>query len=576
MNKTLLFTLLLANFFFANASTRISAYRWRNNNGTETTATWKAPLNTSVEINNFDALRIRIAAEEYSTGNSGSGVAVNLNSKIQFSDNNGNSWQSITIQNSPFIFEVSPDVAHETATTQQIVTGNPGSFVPGLFLSADSNRIISLPVSQGKFTEQEFSLKPTAFIKIGITYTFRIDGVPDALNIPKLISTVGIACTTPEASVGSPQKLNINTKVSDLVATGTDIKWYADAVGGSPLDVTTPLSTGLYYVSQTVSCESLRTEVEVNVVDLNGTSLEFQGGYVELPNNMPATYTKEAWIKINDFSPVNNIISGGSNVGEHAIYVPGGVLASGHNGNYNAVEDSEQLNAGTWYHVAVTYDLATTTMILYKNGVAIDENNNVPAFTGSLVMIGAFDPGQNLFNGAIDEVRIWNKVLTQAEIQNNMNCELSGAQPGLINYYKFNQGVEGTDNSAVDTLTDSSGNGNDGALVNFDLSASSSNWITGSIIQTGNTCTTLSVGDHNQEFASSLKVYPNPSSSAFFINSDTNGTAVIFDILGKTIQTQKVNSGTTALNLGSIPNGIYLLKITNENNQSKTVKLVKN
>ncbi|MBS7232363.1 T9SS type A sorting domain-containing protein [Flavobacterium psychroterrae] len=574
MNKTLLFTLLLANFFFANASTRITAYRWRNNNGTETTATWKALLNTPVEITNFDALRIRIAVEETSTGNSG--ATLGLSSKIQFSDNNGSSWQGITIQNSPFIFEVSPDVAHETATTQQLATGDPGSFVPGLFFSADSNSFVGLPASQGKFTEQEFSLKPTAFIKAGVTYTFRIDGVLVALNIPKLISTVGIPCVTPEASVASPQKLNINTKVSDLVATGTDIKWYADAVGGTPLDVTTPLSTGLYYVSQTLSCESLRTEVEVNIVDLNGTSLEFQGGYVELPNSMPATYTKEAWIKINNFSPVNNIISGGSVDGEHAIYVPGGVLSSGHNGNYKAVEDSEQLNADTWYHVAVTYDLATTTMILYKNGVAIDENNNVPAFIGSLVMIGAFDPGQNLFNGAIDEVRIWNKVLTLAEIQNNMNCELSGAQPGLINYYKFNQGVQGGDNSAVSTLTDSSGNGNDGALADFDLSAGTSNWITGSIIQTGSTCTTLSVGDHNQEFASSLKVYPNPSSSAFFINSDTNGTAVLFDILGKTIQTQKVNSGTTALNLGSIPNGIYLLKITNENNQSKTVKLIKN
>lgn len=572
MNKTLLFTLLLANSFFANANTRISAYRWRNNNGTETTATWKAPLNTPVQINNFDALRIRIAVEEYSTGNNG--VTVNVNSKIEFSDNNGNSWQSILISDSPFNFEVSTDVAHETATTQQIVTGNPSSFVPGLFLSADSNSNISLPVSQSKFTEQEFSLKPTAFIKKGATYTFRIANIGTALNIPTLTTTVGV-CTTPEASVASPQKLNINTKVSDLVATGTDIKWYADAVGGSPLDVTTSLSTGLYYVSQTLSCESLRTEVEVNVVDLNGTSLEFQGGYVELPNNMPATYTKEAFIKINNFSTVNNIISGGGTDGEHAIYVPDGVLSSGHNGEWNAVHDTEELNAGIWYHVAVTYDLATTTMILYKNGVVIDENNNVPPFTGNLVRIGAFDPAGNLFSGAIDEVRIWNKVLTQAEIQNNMNCELSGAQPGLINYYKFNQGVEGADNSAVEVLTDSSGNGNDGTLANFDLSASSSNWITGSIIQTGNICKTLGVGDHNLDFSSSLKVYPNPSSSAFFINSDSNGTIVIFNILGKTIKSQKINSGTTTLDLGNTSNGVYLLKVTNENNQSRTFKLIK-
>jgi len=570
MNKTLLFTLLLANSFFASANTRIAAYRWRNNNGSETTATWKAPLNTPVEINNFDPLRIRIAIDG---GSSGSGT-VAISSKIQFSEDNGGIWKSILNVDSPFTFEINPDLPHETVTTQQIYAGDSSLFVPGLFLSADSDKLIILNTSQSKFTEQEFSLKPTAFIKIGTTYTFRIADITNASYIPKLTSTVGI-CTTPEASVNSPQKLNINTKVSDLVATGTDIKWYADAVGGSSLDVTAPLSTGLYYVSQTLSCESLRTEVQVNVVDLNGTSLEFQGGYVELPNDMPATYTKEAWIKINDFSPVNNIISGGGSDGEHAIYIPGGILSSGHNGDWTAVEDSESLDTDTWYHVAVTYDLATTTMILYKNGVAIDENNNVPAFVGNVIRIGAFDPAENLFNGRIDEARIWNKVLTQAEIQNNMNCELSGAQPGLINYYKFNQGVEGADNSAVATLTDSSGNGNDGTLVDFDLSASTSNWITGSIIQTGNTCTTLSVGDHNVDFASSLKVYPNPSSSAFFINSDSNGSITIFNILGKAIQSQKINSGTTALDLGNTPNGVYLLKVTNENNQSKTLKLIK-
>jgi hypothetical protein len=567
MKKILLFTLFLANFFYTTANTRMSAYRWRNDNGNETTATWKVGINTSLNIKNLDPIRLRIALEDYSTGQTA--YTGNFYKKIQFSEDSGATWKNFTDSGSPFSLISSSEVADAVPTTQQISTGNYASFIVGAFVSTDSNQYISYPASTGKFTELEFSIKPNASISSSIKYTFQVLYSNSNLVIPELTY-----CPTPEPTATSPQNFNVNAKVSDLTATGTDLKWYTAVTGGTALDPITPLSSGLYYVSQTLSCESTRSEVQVNV-NLNGSSLNFAGGYVDLPINMPATYTKEAWIKVNDFSPVNNIISGGSD-GEHAIYIPGGKLSSGHNSLWESVQDSEVLDTDTWYHVAVTYDLATTTMILYKNGVAIAENNSVQPFNGNAVRIGAFDPGGNLFNGTIDEARIWSKVLTQAEIQNNMNCELSGTQPGLVSYYKFNQGFEGADNSTVTALTDSSGNGNDGTLINFDLSTNSSNWISGSIIQTGNSCTTLSVGDHNLDFNSSLKVYPNPSSSAFFINSDSNGTIVLFDLLGKIIQTQKLNSGTTTLDLGSTQNGVYLLKVTNEKNQSKTVKLIKN
>ena len=51
--------------------------------------------------------------------------------------------------------------------------------------------------------------------------------------------------------------------VADLTATGTSIKWYANATGGSPLLSTTALVSGsTYYASQTVSgCESVRKAV---------------------------------------------------------------------------------------------------------------------------------------------------------------------------------------------------------------------------------------------------------------------------------------------------------------------------
>ena len=54
--------------------------------------------------------------------------------------------------------------------------------------------------------------------------------------------------------------------VANLVATGTSLKWYTVATGGTPLASTTALSTGNYYVSQTInSIESGRTLISVTV-----------------------------------------------------------------------------------------------------------------------------------------------------------------------------------------------------------------------------------------------------------------------------------------------------------------------
>jgi hypothetical protein len=44
------------------------------------------------------------------------------------------------------------------------------------------------------------------------------------------------------------------------------------------------------------------------------------------------------------------------------------------------------------------------------------------------------------FDGGIDEVRIWNVARTREQIQNDMHWELSGSEPGLVAYYKFNEG----------------------------------------------------------------------------------------------------------------------------------------
>jgi predicted outer membrane repeat protein len=85
----------------------------------------------------------------------------------------------------------------------------------------------------------------------------------------------------PAAPVASKQYFCGNSTVNSLTASGTNVKWYDAANGGSPLASTTPLKTGFYYATQTVTCESPRIAVEVEVsivpVPLGFTSQVFCG-----------------------------------------------------------------------------------------------------------------------------------------------------------------------------------------------------------------------------------------------------------------------------------------------------------
>ncbi len=79
-------------------------------------------------------------------------------------------------------------------------------------------------------------------------------------------TAVMININTTALPTASPQSLCGSVTVASLTATGTALKWYSAATGGSELATSTALSTGTYYVSQTLnSCESSRTSVAVTV-----------------------------------------------------------------------------------------------------------------------------------------------------------------------------------------------------------------------------------------------------------------------------------------------------------------------
>jgi len=228
----------------------------------------------------------------------------------------------------------------------------------------------------------------------------------------------------------------------------------------------------------------------------SGQALDFVPtltNYVELRNLLPSgSYTKEAWIyarNLTDFG--NDILSGTAS----ALWAPDAYLCAGHfaNNNYDywAVSDAVRLLENTWYHVAVTYNSSTNEIILYKNGMQVDAAITEP-YAETNLFVGSYNYGLHFgvgWAGLIDEVRIWNVVRTPAEIAATYNCSLTNDEPHLVAHYDFEQGIAGGNNSGVTTLLDKSKKciPNDGMLVNFTLTGSTSNWVSPGVV-TGGPC----------------------------------------------------------------------------------------
>ena len=120
----------------------------------------------------------------------------------------------------------------------------------------------------------------------------------------------------------------------------------------------------------------------------------------------------------------------GSGGGNHFVFHLGNSASNKIQVTTNNVFSS----TGTWYHVVVTYDGSATAagVHIYVNGTDQTLTTNVDALTLSTVFTNAFRIGESSdgigdMNGLIDEVGIWNKVLSSQEIADLYNSN-SGDQ----------------------------------------------------------------------------------------------------------------------------------------------------
>jgi hypothetical protein len=213
-------------------------------------------------------------------------------------------------------------------------------------------------------------------------------------------------------------------------------------------------------------------------------SLDGKSGQVSIPSapdlQNPTEITIEAWIypkppktQVND--NFGNFIakSDGINYNTSRSYEVYWVTNSSTTGYGKGINVSLFLGTSTWavrgaslvesnwVHVAATYASASGLFQFFTNGV-LASAETIPGGpllrqTDLPLNIGgqAISYGPEFAAGYMDEVRIWNKARTQAEIAGSMSCRLTGTEANLVGYWNFDDG----------TAKDLSGHGHNGALA---------------------------------------------------------------------------------------------------------------
>jgi len=135
-----------------------------------------------------------------------------------------------------------------------------------------------------------------------------------------------------------------------------------------------------------------------------------------------APRTVSVWVKVNAYNSAfpfhNTIFSYGAFSNSNAFgfsITDGFTMVLGYNNNYTALSTN---NLATWDHYVCAYD--GTNAKVYKNGILLGSQaivwntiNNSDEFR-----IGIGVGGEFWFNGAIDDLKIYNYVLTDTEISN--------------------------------------------------------------------------------------------------------------------------------------------------------------
>ncbi len=223
-------------------------------------------------------------------------------------------------------------------------------------------------------------------------------------------------------------------------------------------------------------------------LNFNGSSQYINAG----TQSVTGSFALSCWVKTNTITVYQRCV-------EKGMYSNGWLLGItnlgkadftvGDGATYRQRAGLTTLDTNKWYHITGVYDSSVQKMYIYLNGVLdntpLDITGYVIANPSNSVQIGAELSASYLFNGSIDDVRIYNRTVSVAEIaalyKTGATVINAGTNNSLTNGLVGLWSFDGKDvNWGSNTAFDRSGQGNNGT---FNLMSTTSSPVKGKIGQ---------------------------------------------------------------------------------------------
>ena len=364
-------------------------------------------------------------------------------------------------------------------------------------------------------------------------------------------------------------------------------------------------------------------------IAMNGTD-----AFVQLPVNLAhqQEISIASWINWNGGGAWQRIFDFGNDLNQYLFLTPssgsGTLRFAIKNGGEEQILDAPAMSTGIWTHVAVT--LGSSGAHMYVNGQLVAESTAFSIspldFKPILNYIGRSQYPDPLFNGNIDDFRLYNYVLSASEVS-----DLAGGAEGtLMRVESITTGTVSAKGSKYGTakvlIHDNLGNPTAGATVTGTFSGTfneTGSGVTGSDgtvnfqttsttkgsvvidfcvddvthssliydpalnkitctngVESTSTMESRSIPNSmdNQEL-NGLRIFPNPTSEILNITMTGDKTpmeASILDLSGRSLMDVKLVEVENTLNLSALKPGIYMLRIKRGSNIISTQRIIKN
>lgn len=302
-----------------------------------------------------------------------------------------------------------------SATTSSQVNGT--GWLPINFVSSSIGGLPKLPIDPVNTTSSGFYY-----------YTYITNGTQYQLSSLMESSKY----TTQESLDGGadPVQYEVGTNLSLAPFLHGLVGWwnFDEASGSIAYDYSGYGNHGTMYASSTIVDLHTSSGCKIGRCgNFNGIDnlVTAQGGSVMIPDGKGNAMTVMAWAyKTN--------INGGMVAYQNGPFFlsMGTVMGSGGTeihtpNNWKGVSSSQSLNINTWYHLAITYDSQKNLITNYVNGVQDGTGYQTGLLNPALSCVGigyatwggCSGPLTNFFPGLIDDIRVYNRALSDAEIK---------------------------------------------------------------------------------------------------------------------------------------------------------------